>query len=155
MPKLNYPEGSNSQSDTMPRSIRYKNIRQLHERISILEKQRSKQEKLIRESIKAIRNDLKPSNILKNSLRSFVGNKETRQSVLKMAAGIAISFLLKKYLGGKRGSAIAKAIDTGMQMGLSEMAFENSDKLKEIGASLLENLLPVKKRGQAESTTEE
>ncbi len=81
-----------------------KNIEELREEIRNLEHQNYVNEQHMRQRVTGIADRLKPMNIVKNIFGQFfsggVGNKT---SLLKMAAGIATSFLVKKFL--KKGIA--------------------------------------------------
>jgi hypothetical protein len=73
-------------------------IDQLRETIRDLEHQNYVNEQLMRSRVAQLADRLKPANIVKNLFSNlFSGNSDAKTSLLKMAAGIATSFLVKKF----------------------------------------------------------
>ena len=73
-------------------------IEQLREAIRDLEHQNYVNEQHMRNRVAQLADRLKPANIVKNLFSNlFTGNSEAKTSLLKMAAGIATSFLVKKF----------------------------------------------------------
>jgi hypothetical protein len=73
-------------------------IEQLREAIRDLEHQNYVNEQLMRNRVAQLADRLKPANIVKNLFSNlFKGNSDARTSLLKMAAGLATSFLVKKF----------------------------------------------------------
>jgi hypothetical protein len=82
-----------------------KNIEELREKIRDLEHQNYVNEQHMRHRVADIADRLKPMNIVKNIFGQFFsGGSDKRASLLKVAAGIATSFLVKKFL--KKGIAV-------------------------------------------------
>ena len=83
---------------------RIKNIEELREAIRDLEHQNYVNEQHMRNRVTDIADRLKPMNIVKNVVGGlFSGSGGQKTSLLKMAAGIATSFLVRKFL--KKGIA--------------------------------------------------
>lgn len=120
---------------------RYKNISLLNDRIARLREKSAQQEYGIRNTLKEIRDDLRPVNIIRNSLNSITRNRESRNTLLKTAAGFVIGILLKKYLGGKKNDKGANPIKEGLREGLVSAVVNNADRLKDIGSAILEQVL--------------
>ena len=73
-------------------------IDELREAIRDLEHQNYVNEQLMRNRVAELTDRLKPINVVKNLFSHlFTGGSETKTSLLKMAAGIATSFLVKKF----------------------------------------------------------
>jgi hypothetical protein len=73
-------------------------IEQLREAIRDLEHQNYVNEQHMRNRVAELADRLKPANVVRNLFRHlFTGGSETKTSLLKMAAGIATSFLVKKF----------------------------------------------------------
>jgi hypothetical protein len=80
-------------------------IEQLREAIRDLEHQNYVNEQLMRNRVAELTDRLKPINIVKNLFSNFfTGGSETKTSLLKMAAGIATSFLVKRFF--KKGISV-------------------------------------------------
>ena len=73
-------------------------IEELREAIRDLEHQNYVNEQHMRSRVSELADRLKPVNLLKNTVgHLFTGGGEMKTSLLKMAAGIATSFLVKKF----------------------------------------------------------
>ena len=73
-------------------------IEQLREAIRDLEHQNYVNEQHMHNRVAQLADRLKPANIVKNLFSNlFTGSSEAKTSLLKMAAGIATSFLVKKF----------------------------------------------------------
>jgi hypothetical protein len=77
---------------------RISTIEQLREAIRDLEHQNYVNEQHMRNRVADMADRLKPVNIVKNLFSGlFTGGSDTKNSLLKMAAGIATSFIVKKF----------------------------------------------------------
>ena len=73
-------------------------IEELREAIRDLEHQNYVNEQHMRNRVAELADRLKPMNILKNTLgHLFTGGGEMKTSLLKLVAGIATSFIVKKF----------------------------------------------------------
>ena len=80
-----------------------KNLEDLRETIRDLEHQNYVNEQHMRRKVSEIADRLKPANLLKNLFGQLVGGTDIRMNLLKMVAGVATSFVVKKFF--KRGIA--------------------------------------------------
>lgn len=79
-------------------------IEQLRETIRDLEHQNYVNEQHMRSRVAELADRLKPANLVKNLFSHlFTRGSDTKTSLLKMAAGLATSFLVKKFF--KKGIA--------------------------------------------------
>ena len=74
-----------------------RNIEELRETIRDLEHQDYVNQQQMRRRVSDIADRLKPMNIIKNLFSQFLGGREKKVSLLRMAAGIATSMLVKKF----------------------------------------------------------
>jgi hypothetical protein len=82
-------------------------IDQLRETIRDLEHQNYVNEQHMRNRVANLADRLKPVNIVKNLFGGlFTGHSDSKNSLLKMAAGIATSFIVKKFF--RKIPAVAK-----------------------------------------------
>jgi len=73
-------------------------IEELREAIRELEHQNYVNEQHMRNRVTLLADRLKPANVVKGLFSHFfTGGNEAKASLLKMAAGIATSFLVKKF----------------------------------------------------------
>jgi hypothetical protein len=80
-----------------------KTIDELREAIRDLEHQNYVNEQHMRRRVTALADKLKPMNIVKNLFGQFIGGGDMKTNLLKMAAGFATSFIVKKFF--KKGIA--------------------------------------------------
>jgi hypothetical protein len=73
-------------------------IDELREAIRDLEHQNYVNEQHMRRKVSEIADRLKPMNLVKNLFGQFLGGGDIRTNLLRMAAGFATSFLIKKFL---------------------------------------------------------
>jgi hypothetical protein len=73
----------------------------LREAIRDLEHQNYVNEQHMRRKVAQIADSLKPMNLLKKAVGQVFGATETKTSIFKMFAGLATSFIVKKFF--KRG----------------------------------------------------
>lgn len=80
-----------------------KTIDELREAIRDLEHQNYVNEQHMRRRVTDLADRLKPVNIVKNLFGQFIGGADIKMNLLKMAAGFATSFIVKKFF--KKGIA--------------------------------------------------
>jgi len=73
------------------------NMEELKIAIRELEDQNYVNEQFMRQRAEQIVQNLKPLNIVKNLVHDVIKGPETRNNLLRMAAGLATSFVLKKF----------------------------------------------------------
>jgi hypothetical protein len=81
-----------------------KNIEQLRETIRDLEHQNYVNEQHMRRKVTDLADRLKPINIIKNLFSQFLGGSDKKSNLVRMVAGIATSFLVKKFF--KKGISV-------------------------------------------------
>ena len=81
-----------------------KNIEQLRETIRDLEHQNYVNEQHMRRKVADLADRLKPINIIKNLFSQFLGGSDKKSNLVRMVAGIATSFLVKKFF--KKGISV-------------------------------------------------
>lgn len=85
----------------LPKNIR--NIDQLRVAIRDLEHQNYVNEQHMRRRVTAVADRLKPMNIVKNLFGQLIHGSDMKTNVLRMVAGFATSFIVKKFF--KKGIA--------------------------------------------------
>ena len=78
-------------------------IDELREAIRDLEHQNYVNEQHMRRRVADFADRLKPMNIIRNLLGQFIGGTDIRTNVIRMAAGFATSFIVKRFF--KKGIA--------------------------------------------------
>ena len=78
-------------------SSKIRNLDELREAIRDLEHQNYVNEQHMRKRVSEVADSLKPVNLLKNTVSNIFGGTEMKGNIFRMAAGIATSFLVKKF----------------------------------------------------------
>ena len=81
-----------------------KTIEQLREAIRDLEHQNYVNEQHMRSKVTEMADRLKPANLVKNLFHQLIGGTDVKNNLLKMLAGVATSFIVKKFF--KKGIAV-------------------------------------------------
>jgi hypothetical protein len=81
-----------------------KTIEELREAIRDLEHQNYVNEQHMRGRVADLADRLKPVNLIKGLFSQFLGGADTRTTLLRMVAGVATSFLVKKFF--RRGIGV-------------------------------------------------
>lgn len=74
-----------------------RNLEELREAIRDLEHQNYVNEQHMRRKVTEIADRLKPANLVRNLFRQLVGGSDVRINLWRMAAGLATSFIVKKF----------------------------------------------------------
>jgi hypothetical protein len=77
--------------------MKIRNVDELREAIRELEHQNYVNEQQMRKRVSGIRDKFKPMNIVKNLFSQIIGVSEVKTNIFRMVAGIATSFLVKKF----------------------------------------------------------
>jgi hypothetical protein len=79
------------------------NIEELREAIRNLEHQNYVNEQHMKQKVADIADSLKPMNLIRNLFSNVFGGSEVKTNVFRMVAGLATSFVVKKFF--KKGIA--------------------------------------------------
>lgn len=74
-----------------------KTIEELREAIRDLEHQNYVNEQHMRNRVTVMADRLKPANLVKSLFRQLIGGTDVRNNLLKLVAGMATSFVVKKF----------------------------------------------------------
>jgi hypothetical protein len=74
-----------------------RNLDELRETIRDLEHQNYVNEQHMRGKVAEIADRLKPANLIRNLFGQLIGGADIRGNLLRMAAGLATSFVVKKF----------------------------------------------------------
>jgi signal transduction histidine kinase len=85
------------------KEMKLRNVEELRAAIRDLEHQNYVNEQQMRKRVYAIRDKLKPMNIVKNLFSQVIGTSEVKTNIFRLIAGMATSFIVKKFF--KKGIA--------------------------------------------------
>jgi hypothetical protein len=72
-------------------------LQELREAIRDLEHQNYVNEQHMRRRVAGIADRLKPANVVRNLFTQLIGGSDIRTNLLRMVAGVATSFIVKKF----------------------------------------------------------
>ena len=87
--------------------------------IKRLEAQRFIQEEDIKTDFRVLLNDLKPANILKNTLHEVQESTPLKHNLLKVAVGLGAGYFSRKLIVGQSAGILKKALGTVLQFGIT------------------------------------
>ena len=115
------------------------NTTDLNVAIKRLEAQRFLHEQEIKADFHVILNDLKPSNILKQTLHEVQESTPLKHNLLKVAVGLGAGYFSRKMIVGQSAGILKKALGTALQFGITSFIAKKHDQD--------DNLPSGKKRG--------
>ena len=126
------------------------NTTDLSTAIKRLERRRMVMEEDLKDHFHLILEDLKPTNILKNTLHEVQESTPLKHNLLKVAIGLGAGYFSRKMVIGKSAGIVKKALGTALQYGITNFVAKKDDKdeLDEFGSqpkkkSLLKRIFSV------------
>lgn len=110
----------------------------LKEAIFLLKKKQTVELKLLKEHMQTVKESLKPVNLIKGLFRQVTSAPEIKGDILGSIIGLATGYVSKKAFVGGSHNPITKIIGSLLQMGVSNVASNNSDFIKSIGEKLFQ-----------------
>lgn len=103
------------------------NTSDLSTAIKRLERRKSVMEEDLKDQFHILLEDLKPKNILKNTLHEVQESTDLRNNVLKVALGLGAGYFTHKMVIGKSAGIIKKALGTALQYGITNFIAKKDD----------------------------
>ncbi len=95
--------------------------------IKRLEAKRFIQEQEIKTEFHVLLNDLKPSNILKQTLHEVQESTPLKHNLLKIALGLGAGYFSRKLVVGQSAGILKKALGTALQFGITSFIAKKPD----------------------------
>lgn len=121
------------------------NSLELKASIKKLELKKETQKDLLVEHFHATYQSLKPTNILKNSLRKVIHSPVAVDNIINTSISLTVGLLSKKLLLGKSSGILKKLLGAAMEFGVAGMISKQSNSLKLGGLNLLSKVFKSKK----------
>ena len=93
--------------------------------IKRLERKKALMEEDLKESFHALADDLKPKNILKNTIREVQESTDLKHNLLKVAIGLGAGYFSRKLIVSKSAGFVKKALGTALQYGITNFVAKN------------------------------
>ena len=119
-------------------------IAELKESINQLEIKQAHEKVLLVEEVKTTYENLKPINLIKNKLNSFLKETDLKENILDATMSIAAGYLSKKVIIGATHNPLKQLFGTLLQVGVTSLVSKNSDGIKSTVLNVVSNLLRKK-----------
>lgn len=103
------------------------NTSDLSEAIKRLESKSRLMEQDLQDQFHEILDGLKPTNILKNTLREVQESSALKHNLLKVALGLGVGYFSRKLVVGKSAGLVKKALGTALQFGITQFIAKKDD----------------------------
>lgn len=94
--------------------------------IKRLERRRSVMEEDLKDHFHALAEDLKPKNILKNTIHEVQESTDLKHNLLKVALGLGAGYFSRKLIINKSAGFVKKALGTALQYGITNFVAKNN-----------------------------
>ena len=109
----------------------YSSTEDLETAIKRLERKKNQMEEDLKEHFHIILEDLKPANILKNTLHEVQISTPLKHNLLKIAVGLGAGYFSRKLVVGKSAGLVKKALGTALQFGITQFIAKKNDGSEE------------------------
>jgi len=103
------------------------NTNDLSTAIKRLERRRSVMEEDLKDHFHILLEDLKPTNILKNTIHEVQESTDLKHNILKVALGLGAGYFSRKMVVGKSAGIVKKALGTAIQYGITNFVAKKGD----------------------------
>lgn len=119
-----------------------KDLKSLDQRISELERQVADEKKAIKDQFYALKERMRPGNIIKDAFKEISESGELKNNFINYAITIAAGALSRKLMvGGHTKNPLKNILGSVVQFGVSSLVSKKADTIKNVGASLLNNII--------------
>ena len=120
------------------------NSKELQAAIVELEKRRVIQESLLKEQFSAVKESLKPVNMIKRTISKITHTPEIRDGVLKTVAGVGLGLLTKNMFIGKAYPVVKSLFGNAVENSVDKTIKTSADTVKAYGTAIYNNLFKKK-----------
>lgn len=104
------------------------NTRDLATAIKRLERRKAILEEDLKDRFHELAQDLKPKNILKNTIQEVRESTDLKNNLLKVALGLGAGYFSRKLLVNKSAGFVKKALGTALQYGITNFIAKKKDE---------------------------
>jgi len=107
---------------------------ELKEQILLLEIKQVNEKYLLEDQFKESYESLKPSTLIKNTIRNITALPDLKENLLNTTMSIAAGFLTKKVAIGRTHNPLKQLLGTLLQIGVTSLVSKNADEIKQSAA---------------------
>ena len=113
----------------------------LREAIDRLERQRIEEAKQLRTSLTIATESLKPVNLLRNTVKEFVGTEEMRDLLIRIGAAVIAGLITKLLFDNEEDTTQAKKlVQSAIQVGITTTLSNHPEAIQQLGNRITELL---------------
>ena len=116
-------------------------INELREFILMLEFKQATELILLKDQFHSTCESLKPSNIIRNSIKEAISAPDFTTNIINGAIGITTGFIAKKVFVGKTFNPLTKLFGILLEIGVAKIAGNNAEGIKSVGGMILNKIL--------------
>lgn len=117
----------------------------LKESIILLEIQQAYEGQLLKEQFKTTYQNLRPVNLIKNTVKELVATPEFKGNLVDTALSIAAGYLSKKVMVCSTINPIKQLLGAVLQIGVTGIVAKNADGIKSTAMNLIHHFINKKK----------
>lgn len=103
------------------------NTTDLSTAIKRLERRKAVMEEDLKDRFHMLAEDLRPKNILKNTIHEVQESTALKHNILKVALGLGAGYFSRKLVVSKSAGFVKKALGTALQYGITNFVAKNND----------------------------
>jgi len=126
-------------------------IADLKNAIQILEFEHAVKKQLLKEQVYLIYENLKPVNLIKNTLSEVASSPYLIDNILGATVGLASGYVSRKIAVGRSGNLIRKLFGAVLQFGVTNIVAQNSDKILSVGQFIYQHFIHKKEANSKNS----
>lgn len=118
-----------------------KAVESLRESIRLLEIRQEKEGKELKAQFKITYESLKPSNLIKNSLKELTSSSELKGNFFDAVTTLLTGFLARSFFVGSKKSVFRKLLGLVMEFGLTNLVARNTELIRDFFTSVVDKFL--------------
>lgn len=121
-----------------------KNKVQIQQAILDLKNRKAIQEEILLHEIRETFENIKPLNLLKNTIRQVAASPDFRSNLLKGAVGIGTGMLSQNIIMNGAAGIGKKILGNALKFGIATLVAKNAEKIKSAGSGFISKLFKRK-----------
>jgi hypothetical protein len=126
-------------------------IADLKNAIQILEFEQAVKEQQLKEQVYLIYENLKPVNLIRNTLSEVASSPYLIDDILGATVGLATGYVSKKIAVGRSGNIIRKLFGSVLQFGVTNIVAQNTNTIKSVGKFIYQHFIHKKEKNSINS----
>ena len=113
----------------------------LKESIRLLEIRQAEEGNILKEQFRTTYESLKPINLIKNSMKDFVGSVDIKNSIFETVVSLLTGYVSKKIMVRSKSNLFMKLMGLGLQFGVTNLISKNAEDIRIYLSNMVERFL--------------